>query len=184
MLLLAKQSKRVNMKYTSPLEWPLGYPRTKKPVTNFQFRQWKFDEAISDLEKELKLLKASQISINTNIPLRKDGSFYYNWREKNIPDKGVAVYFLLNGEQRVLCCDAWDNWEDNLHSIALTVAALRGLERWKVSDIKNRAFSGLNTKALPEVISAEIDLWRILGLETKQANGLVLRKAYIQKVQI
>ncbi len=130
-----------------PLQWPVGYPRTTNPVTNYNFETYTFAAARKSLVKELERLKATQVIISTNIPIRADGGYHANYDKRKIDDKAVAVYFILDGEQRVLCCDAWDNWEDNMHAITKTIDALRGLSRWKVSEIMRRTFSGL--KELP-----------------------------------
>jgi hypothetical protein len=96
--------------------------------------------------------------VSTNIPLRRDGLPYADRRPPS--DKGVAVYFKLKGRQMVFACDRWDGIEDNLHSIELTINALRGIERWGASQMLERAFTGF--AALP----AKSEWWEILGFKS------------------
>jgi hypothetical protein len=126
-----------------PLQWPDGYKRTLSP------RSSKFDTTFAvardTILKEVKLLGAKNPVISTNIPLRQDGLPYASY--SRLMDKGVAVYFTYNDKQMVLACDRWDKVEDNMQAIRKAIEALRGLDRWGVSDMLNRAFTGFT--ALP-----------------------------------
>ncbi len=94
------------------------------------------------------------------MPVKKDGFLYASTRK--IDDNGVAVYFSLKGESRVLACDKWLKLQENLHALTLTIAALRGLDRWGASDMISRAFAGF--KALPERGTGEA-WYEILGVD-------------------
>jgi DnaJ-domain-containing protein 1 len=63
-------------------------------------------------------------------------------------DEGVAVYFMLDGNQQCIPCDKWSSVKDNVRAIGLTVQALRGLDRWGAKEMVSAAFRGF--KALPE----------------------------------
>jgi len=129
-----------------PLQWPPGWKRTQYPVSS-QFKT-SFARARDQLYRELELLGAKNVVISSNMMIRADGIPYAKQR---IPeDRGVAVYFDLNGENQCIPCDKWYYVEDNLHAIELTVAALRGLERWGAKEMVNAAFRGF--KALPAAI--------------------------------
>lgn len=127
-----------------PLQWPAGWPRADRP------KRARFDtsfaRARAELINELRLLGARLPVISSNIELRRDGLPYANAKQPD--DRGIAVYFTLNGEQQCIPCDSWDRTEDNLQAIRLTVAALRGLDRWGAKEMVNAAFRGF--KALPE----------------------------------
>jgi hypothetical protein len=56
-------------------------------------------------------------------------------------DPGVAVYFSVEGQQRVFAADRWDRVRDNIRAIAKTIEALRGIERWGASEMMERAFA-------------------------------------------
>lgn len=140
-----------------PLSWPEAYPRThnrKKAL----FKAAPFGHCRDQLIHELKLLGAKDIILSTNVPLRQDGLPYADFERRNITDPGVAVYFKYKGNQKVLSCDRWNRIEFNLHALELTVAAMRGLERWGASAILERAFTGFT--ALP----APPQWWDVLGV--------------------
>jgi len=158
-----------------PLQWPLGYPRTRFPFRHRTFKLESFDKMRKEMLAEFDRLKATNIVISSNVPLRQDGMPYAGFERRNIPDRGMAIYFKLDKEQRVLCCDQYDNWEDNMRAITKTVEAMRGLARWGVSDIMKRTFSGLT--ALPAPMQDE-NWWDVLATE-RSAPWKVIRAAYI-----
>lgn len=126
-----------------PLQWPSGWFRTpnrKKP----QFKQT-FGSARDELFMELKRLGAQYPVLSTNVPLKTDGMPYASFKPPT--DPGAAIYFLYKGKKMTFACDRWDNVTDNVHSISLTVKAIRGIERWGASEMMERAFSGFT--ALP-----------------------------------
>lgn len=126
-----------------PLQWPSHWPRTEYP----QPAKFKtpFSYARDQLLRELDLLGASDVVISTNMMVRQDGLLYAKQRMPD--DRGVAVYFTLDGEQQCIPCDKWSHVHDNLQAIRLTVEALRGLDRWGAKEMVNAAFRGF--KALP-----------------------------------
>jgi DnaJ-domain-containing protein 1 len=129
-----------------PLQWPQSWPRTEYPK-RAQFGT-PFGRARDQLLKELRLLGATGVVISSNFVLRRDGLPYADSREP--ADKGVAVYFTLNGEQQCVPCDKWSTVKDNLQAVRKTIEALRGLERWGAKEMVNAAFRGF--KALPESV--------------------------------
>ena len=156
-----------------PLQWPDGVRRTKHPASS------RFEGSLGRIQKEL-LDEIGRLGgilpvISANIPLRKDGLHYASY--KNPEDKGVAVYFQLNGKSMAMACDKWDRIEDNMKAIMKTIEAMRGMERWGVSEVTDRVFQGF--KALP----APKRWWDILGVpsdateeEIKQAYRDLARK--------
>lgn len=103
-------------------------------------------EAACDLAGELKLLQASHVVITSMLPTRTDGMPYADGRHAGL-DPGVAVWFVHQGRERVFACDRWRTPGENLRAIELSVEALRGLERWGMADVIERAFAGF--AALP-----------------------------------
>lgn len=175
------------------LSWPIGYPRTapsarKRAAFGTSTRRggnsWSSKsaltvaQAVDRLQQELKgftpLGKAWRtecLEISTNLPMRNDGLPYSNAREPD--DPGVAVYFHLDRKPTVFCCDKWTRVADNLAAIAATIGALRGIERWGVTEA-NRAFTGF--AALPEKATAR-SCWDILNV-SREAPAEEIRKAY------
>lgn len=159
-----------------PLTWPVGYPRTKFPERNVRFKQTSLAKCRDLVLKELERLGARGVVLSTNIPLRQDGLPYAGFERRNIVDKGVAVYFSIDKQPTVLCCDAWDRWEDNFYAIAKTIEAMRGIDRWGVSEMLKRAFTGFT--ALPETSTATMNVWQILGLLGCPADVEAVKVAY------
>lgn len=141
------------MRQPFPLQWPEGYPRTTTP-TQSRFGSHRaplsFDRARRTLLLELERLGAINVVLTSDLPLRRDGSPYATSRLES--DPGIAVWFLLsdnigNHVERVLACDRWRTHTENMHALALTVEAMRGIERWGAADVVARAFAGFT--ALP-----------------------------------
>jgi hypothetical protein len=127
-----------------PLTWPAGWPRTNSPKRS-SFGKYTFEQSRRDVLRQLRLLRASDIIISSNLKLRQDGWPYSNQRQPD--DAGIAVYFKLNGEDQCIPCDKWWTVEENLRAISKTIDAIRGLERWGAKEMVNAAFRGF--KALP-----------------------------------
>ena len=164
-----------------PLAWPVGYPRTKRPKPSL------FDTSEADardgLLNELRRLGARRVILSTNIETYRRGGREIPYANQRVEDKGVAVYFELKGEQRVLACDRWNKIADNYQAIRKTVEALRGLDRWGVSDMLNRVFSGF--KALPANGSTAQGLdtwWNVLGV-SRDASPNEIRRAYRKRAR-
>lgn len=151
----------MNAQEAFPLAWPVGWPRarrTERARFGVKGKGETLYVARMRLQDELRRLGATGLVISSNIPVRKDGLPYSNVREPD--DHGVAVYFQIKGEPRVLACDKWDRASDNLVAISLHVEAIRGQLRWGVGSVE-KAFDGY--KALPAV-GARADWHVVLGV--------------------
>lgn len=161
-----------------PLCWPQGWPRTP----SLQQERSRFsttpDRARRGLLKEIERLvgrwyRRDDVIISTDIKLRLDGEPYASQRSPD--DKGVAVYFMFKKKQMVFACDRYDLIHDNIHAIAKTIEALRGIERWGASDMLERAFTGF--VALDH---QEEESWRTvleMGDSFNVSNDVLLAKA-------
>ncbi len=144
-----------------PLTWPLGWARTERR-RHATFRVT-FSEARSRLLRELERLRARDLVISTNLETKLDGMPYANRSEP--ADPGVAVYFRLEGEPRVLACDRWLAVRDNLRAIGLHVEAMRAMERWGVGSVE-QAFRGYAALPGRGETTAGARPWReVLGLD-------------------
>lgn len=161
-----------------PLFWPTGRVRSKQRKTNGQFKT-SFASARDNCEHEIKLLGGTKTVISTNIRLKRDGRAEHVDFGKTIPDPGVAVYFQRNGKEMCFACDCWNHVQDNMHAIALTISALRGIARWGTGDMMEAAFRGF--AALPERTSSA---WHeVLGVrinaspeQVKEAYRVLVKK--------
>jgi hypothetical protein len=109
---------------------------------------------------ELRLLGATGVVISSWLPLRRDGLPYADQARRRLDDPGVAVYFMLRKRQMVMARDAFTNVHDNLRSIGLGIAHLRGLERHGGGTMMERAFEGFAALPAPDAF----DPWAVLGL--------------------
>ena len=145
-----------------PLSWPMGWPRAKSRTWS-RFGHWNKRPSVATatdaILPELRRLGAVRVVISTNVALRRDGLPYSNQKEPT--DPGVAVYFNLRGNARVLACDKWSSVGENLYAVAKHIEALRGQERWGVGSVE-QAFAGY--AALPPPSSAADNCWTVLEL--------------------
>jgi len=158
-----------------PLSWPAQWPREENPTySNFKTG---LVQARTRLMRELELLGATDVIISSNAQVNRYGEIAA--RQRRIDDTGVAVYFTLDGEQRCIPCDKWILLEDNVHAIELTVAALRGLERWGTHQVVTAAFQGFSTAVEPkEVVPSITDPWWIILGVSQSAPKSEISRAY------
>ncbi len=163
-----------------PLQWPIGYPReTVRHGSNFKVTP---DKARKELLAEIERLSGDKNPvISSNVPLRKrDGQMYADVANDELADPGVAIYFLYNENPVALACDHWKSPAENIRALSLTIDAIRGMGRWKCTQILERTFSGF--PALPEVTAADTQIWNTLGLSSKPENIDTIKSAYKAKV--
>jgi hypothetical protein len=161
-----------------PLTWPEGRPRTAPGARRRAVFKTSFAQARSKLIRELNLLGAKDSVFSSNIRRRLDGLPYADSLPVN-GDPGIAAYFTRKGKQLCFACDCWTTVDANMHAIALTVEALRGIARWGTGDMMEAAFRGF--AALPERSGG--DWWRTLGVsvnasfeQAKEAYRILVKK--------
>jgi hypothetical protein len=138
-----------------PLTWPIGWPRTSSWKRQASpFGDHSMIQAVKVLQEEIRLLGGRSPVISTNVALRLDGLPKSNQRKPE--DPGVAVYFILKGEPKVLACDKWKTVEDNLWAITKHIESVRGQQRWGVGTI-DQAFVGYAALPMPK------KWWEVLG---------------------
>lgn len=164
-----------------PLQWPIGQPRTppeKRVYSQFKTKQ---EKAQQGLLLEIQRLGGRDPIISTNVPIRRDGLPYADVARRNIPDQGVAVYFSLKGRQQCFACDRWATIGENIHAIAKTIEALRGIDRWGSGDMVERAFSGF-TALPPPIVTAPPKPWHeVLGVKP-DANLETIDSAWRKRI--
>lgn len=142
-----------------PLAWPANRKRTPRhSQQHARFKCSSFAKSRDDLLSEVSRLRGRSVVLSTNVSLRNDGIPYANQRQPD--DSGVAIYFIdKKGGRKCFACDRWRKIEDNMHAIEMTIAALRGIERWGSGEDMEAAFSGF--AALPP---SKRPWWEVLGV--------------------
>lgn len=166
-----------------PLDWPAGWNRT--PARQRRRSAFKVTEAVArdNLLEEIRRLGGRLPIISTDVTFYERGGQKIPYANQKTPeDPGVAVYFTLKGEQRVIACDRWLTIRENLHAIGLTVNALRGLDRWGSTDIVNRAFTGF--QALPAAAAPDRHWTDVLGMGTPPYTRDEVERAYRRQAML
>ena len=134
-----------------PLTWPHDVGRTPDAERKHLPGQYvsdgmgnrraqTFNGVLDRLRSELIRLGAELPVVSTNQPVRNDGMPFA--QERKIEDPGAAVYFTLNGRRLCIAIDRWVLLIDNLRAVAMTIEAIRGIERWGSGGMRDRAFMG------------------------------------------
>jgi hypothetical protein len=159
-----------------PLHWPAGYTRTPSGRRKNSLFKNTLAAARDLLKVEVKRLGGSNLIISTNVPTKQNGDLYADFSRYKLEDPGVAIYFKYNDKDVALCCDRFVRVWENLQALAKAIEAIRGLERWGVSDFLDRAFTGF--QQLPQSTTAEKNIWDVLGLVVKPDNVEAVQDAY------
>lgn len=159
-----------------PLCWPIGYER-KSEQRKSRFKGT-LGAARDFVQAEIERMKATDLIISTNIPLKQNGELYADWQRYRIDDHGVAIYFTINGEQKSLCCDTYKSIWENMYAIGRAIDALRMIDRDGVSEFLKRAFTGFKAIEGPGANNQ----WVILGIEqTNDKEGI--KQAYYRQAK-
>lgn len=154
-----------------PLTWPEGRPRTPQGSRKVAKFDSSFITSRDTAIREVRLLGGTETILSTNVPLNRDGLPRGDF--KTPADNGVAVYFNRNKKPYAFACDCWTRTTDNLHAIALTIGALRGIARWGTGDMMEAAFTGF--MALPAVgQSTGTNPWEVLGVSINASEEQIL----------
>jgi hypothetical protein len=114
---------------------------------------------------------AKSIVLSSNAALGQD----------NPKDPGVCAYFEWDNTQMAIPCDRWNRIAHNIQAIALTVEAMRGMERWGAKHMIKAMFTGF--KQLPAGATApEVrEWWKVFGFrDPNEINITTLQESYRQ----
>lgn len=128
-----------------PIE-PLAKKATRKQSP---FRS-SYVKVLDTLEYELNRIHATRIVVEAGYQrhqIRNDGWPYSNARPSH-PD--VKVSFSSRGKAMAFPCSTYDCMEDNLYAIALTLKALRDMERYGATQ-ENQQYRGFTALPAPEL---------------------------------
>ncbi len=124
-----------------PLQWPKGWPRTEraKRESSVRFQRVTLAGALKGLQDEVHRLGGKDLILSSN----------YTLGSTNPAECGVVAYFTYQARQVAIPCDRWDRIEGNVRAIALTIEAMRGMERWGAKSMiaaMFRGFAALNER--------------------------------------
>lgn len=121
-----------------PLQWPAGWPRTGgKESSRFKTT---LAGALKELQDEVRLLGGTGMVLSSNVTLGRERP----------ADPGVVAYFFFEKQQVAVPCDRWHLVQDNVKAIALTINAMRGMERWGAKHMIRAMFQGFRALPAPE----------------------------------
>lgn len=156
-----------------PIEhWP-GKKRASRKRAIFRI---KYPDRLDLLEKELRHLGATYILIQAYFDLadiRNDGWPRSSARPK---EPGIVVSFTKRGgEALAFPCDTYDGWEDNLYAIALSLEALRSVDRYGVTK-GTEQYQGFKAIAAPQQEEIRDTKWALEHLaRVAQTSAASLR---------
>ncbi len=150
----------MNEKTAFPLCWPPGWPKTE-PLRRetAKFKQT-LPGALANLQRQIALMGGTGTLLSSN----------YTLGAANPKDPGVVAYFTWNKLDMATPCDRWNRIEANVQAIALTVEAMRGMERWGAKHMIRAMFTGF--KQLPETTSGP-SWWTVLGVPVNAGRDVV-----------
>jgi hypothetical protein len=136
-----------------PLQWPKGWPRTPtfERESSARFQRVTLAGALNGLQNEVRLLGGADLILSSN----------YTLGNTNPKECGVVAHFTYEKRQVAIPCDRWDKIEGNVRAIALTIEAMRGMERWGAKSMIAAMFQGFT--ALNERTGKSH--WDVLGLK-------------------
>ena len=125
-----------------PLAWPAGWPRTH--LRDAAPYRTALPAALSNLETEVRRLAgdgaARSLVLSSNATLGRT----------NPADPGVVAYFTWQRDQIAIPCDRWRRIEHNVQAIALTIEAMRAMERHGAKHMIKAMFRGFVALPAPD----------------------------------
>jgi hypothetical protein len=160
-----------------PLCWPDNWPRSNPSLRGrSKFSEHTITQGFNELAGQMKMLGGENWFLSSNIPRSKRNEAPIGGGFARLSDPGVSVWFKRKGKSLSMACDRWLRVEDNIWSIAKSVEAIRGIERWGASEIMERAFRGF--AALPGIgESGGGRWWDTLGVPVNATTDQV-KEAY------
>jgi hypothetical protein len=166
-----------------PLQWPYGWPRTPAAERGKSRFASSYDRAVRKLRDEVRMLKGDNLVISSELPITKSGAPYADFARRKIEDPGVAVYFTLNGQERVMARDAYETVHENIMSIAHAIEHMRGLSRHGGDHMMNTAFQGFTALPAPDAVKPVRPWWTVLGLPRGTYSKEVINAVFRDKAK-
>ena len=147
-----------------------GWPANYKQTPGWQQRRAPFkarwEKTLDELDLELRNIYATDVVIEVDMDERQIAKSTGRPRADAVfRTPGVVLQFERDGELYIFPCDTFSDWQDNVRAIALTLNALRTMERYGTTS--GRQYQGF--KNLPSQGSTTM---------TTERAMTVLRKYY------
>lgn len=108
--------------------FPQGWTRKEPSRRRISPFRVSFATARTGLIRQLEQMRATDVRLDVDGDLRRDGLPLANTKEPT--DPGVVVYWSRGGKKYALACDAWTDRASNMRAVELTLKAKRDVERW------------------------------------------------------
>lgn len=163
-------------------QWP------KKPTPSWQRRSSQFrsgyNDTLSLLEAELGKVNGKDILIQLYMEpkdIRGDGWPRAGRRPK---EPGVILTFRRQQETVSMPCDRFVDWEDNLRAIALSLQALRAVDRYGVTTSGEQYRGFVALPAASELVDVDVlALHSGVARHDLEAAFSTLKQAYVLAVR-
>ncbi len=142
-----------------PLQWPKGWPR--EGCKDKGLFKTTLAASLNALRTEVTRLGGTDLVLSSNCTLGLD----------NPKDSGVVAYFMLEKKQVAIPCDRWQRVEHNVKAIALTVEAMRGMNRWGAKHMIRAMFQGF--AALPAPSRESTAWWDVLEVKSDSPADVI-----------
>lgn len=128
----------MNISFRPLAVWP-HKPTARRRRASFKTS---YPRTIGLLEREVRALGGGDVTMGVGLEeydIRQDGQPRANARARVHPGVEVSFDSRDHGRQ-TFATDEYDDWQDNVRAIALSLEALRAVERWGVS--KGKQYAG------------------------------------------
>ena len=136
-----------------PLQWPKDWPKTDPHRRKEAKFKQTLASALSNLKSECARIGGKNLVLSSN----------YTLGNERPTESGVVAYFTLEAQNIAIPCDRWRRVEHNVQAIALTIEAMRGMERWGAKHMITAMFTGFRALPAPGE-GTGIDPRKVLGL--------------------
>lgn len=128
-----------------PLAWPEGFPRTARLISG-SFKTT-LPAAIDNVEASLRRFAADSGQKISDVAVT---SMKAGLTSAQPADKGVAIWFEWDGEQRCIAVDRYDKLEHNVQAIHHIIEARRTELRHGGLNVVRQTFKGFTALPAPE----------------------------------
>lgn len=146
---------RVPVIFRQMRAWPVSIPAT--PPEDRQKSRFKATwlDTLGLLDHELAQLAAEMVTLDVECAtrdVRRDG---FIRADANVVNPGIILRFEDAFDRQLMYpCDRFNDWQDNVRAVALSLAALRAVDRYGVTT-KGEQYAGF--KAIPASTGATLD---------------------------